>query len=122
MTLIICPACETRYEIAAVLPAEGRKVRCSKCGHVWQAVAAGPEPVQVARPRPVPAPPPQAPRPQMPQATQAEARPQAGAVNPALRGFAGIARVPQEPAPQQPPPLPEPPACMSRPRRKRSRP
>jgi predicted Zn finger-like uncharacterized protein len=38
-TLIICPACETRYETAAVFPPEGRKVRCSKCGHVWQAKA-----------------------------------------------------------------------------------
>jgi predicted Zn finger-like uncharacterized protein len=118
MTLIICPACDTRYEIAAVLPAEGRKVRCSKCGHVWQAVAAAtqPEPVQVARPRPVPAPPPpQAPRPQMPQAAQAEARPHTGAVNPALRGFAGIARPAQEPAPQEPPPAPEPPAPQPEP-------
>jgi predicted Zn finger-like uncharacterized protein len=118
MTLIICPACDTRYEIAAVLPAEGRKVRCSKCGHVWQAVAATtqPEPVQVARPVPAPpSPPPQAPRPQMPQATQAEARPQTGAVNPALRGFAGIARVPQEPAPKAPPPFPEPRAAYEPP-------
>ncbi len=39
MTLIICPSCETRYETAAVFPPEGRKVRCSKCGHVWQAKA-----------------------------------------------------------------------------------
>ena len=38
-TLIICPTCETRYETAAVFPPEGRKVRCSKCGHVWQAKA-----------------------------------------------------------------------------------
>ena len=126
MTLIICPACETRYEIAAVLPAEGRKVRCSKCGHVWQAVAAmtpPPEPVQVARPIPAPPPaPPQAPPPQqMPQAAQAEARPQAGAVNPAMRGFAGITRAPQERARQEPPPEPpamyEPPAPQAEPAR-----
>ncbi len=36
-TVIICPSCGTRYEIAAVIPPEGRKVRCSKCSHIWQA-------------------------------------------------------------------------------------
>ncbi|WP_193407072.1 zinc-ribbon domain-containing protein, partial [Methyloceanibacter methanicus] len=36
-TLIICPACGTRYQIKAAFPPEGRKVRCAKCGHVWQA-------------------------------------------------------------------------------------
>ena len=36
-TLIICPVCDTRYETKAVFPPEGRKVRCSKCSHVWQA-------------------------------------------------------------------------------------
>jgi predicted Zn finger-like uncharacterized protein len=39
MTVIICPACGTRYEIAAEIPPEGRRVRCSKCAHVWQAKA-----------------------------------------------------------------------------------
>jgi predicted Zn finger-like uncharacterized protein len=36
-TQIICPVCETRYEVKAAFPPQGRKVRCSKCGHVWQA-------------------------------------------------------------------------------------
>jgi predicted Zn finger-like uncharacterized protein len=53
MALIICPNCETRYEIAAVIPPEGRKVRCSKCGHIWQAMAAAPQP-PVSPARPVP--------------------------------------------------------------------
>ena len=43
-TLIICPVCETRYEVKAAFPPEGRKVRCSKCGHVWQAQPVVPEP------------------------------------------------------------------------------
>jgi len=35
--ILECPNCETRYEIPADLPPEGRKVRCSSCNHVWQA-------------------------------------------------------------------------------------
>ena len=46
-TVIICPACKTRYETKAVIPPEGRKVRCSKCGNVWQATAV----VEAAKPR-----------------------------------------------------------------------
>jgi predicted Zn finger-like uncharacterized protein len=80
-TLIICPACETRYEIAASIPPEGRKVRCSKCAHIWQATAANAsaEPAN-----------------KVPQAPQAAARP--AAVNPAMRQFAGITQAPQEEA------------------------
>lgn len=71
MTLIICPSCETRYETAAVFPPEGRKVRCSKCGHVWQAKAvaqpetpaAGLKVVSKAPPPPKPLPTPAAARP-----------------------------------------------------------
>jgi len=76
MTVIICPACNTRFETAAVIPPTGRKVRCSKCGNVWQAMAvvepakptvitaptapaAGPRPAPVM-PRPAPAAPPPA--------------------------------------------------------------
>ncbi|MGB6969706.1 MAG: zinc-ribbon domain-containing protein [Methyloceanibacter sp.] len=59
MTVIICPACGARYEIAAIIPPEGRRVRCSKCAHVWQAKAvvepAMPPAVLAPRP-PVPAP------------------------------------------------------------------
>ncbi len=117
-TLIICPACETRYEIAAVLPPEGRKVRCSKCSHVWQATAAGPEQEPGAQalgaPQTPPPPPFQAPRPpQTPQSAQAPqaAQAEAPAINPALRGFAGITRPsqvpPAPPAPQPEPNLPE---------------
>ncbi|MEX1060321.1 MAG: zinc-ribbon domain-containing protein [Methyloceanibacter sp.] len=90
-TLIICPVCETRYETQAVFPPEGRKVRCSKCGHVWQAepVILRPEPAVQMAPFPQQA----APQPPPPQPAQA--------VNVAMRGFAGIA-----PAPPPPPPGP----------------
>jgi predicted Zn finger-like uncharacterized protein len=42
--IITCPQCETRYTAdAGSFPASGRKVRCSKCGHVWQQAAPEPE-------------------------------------------------------------------------------
>ena len=90
-TLIICPVCDTRYETKAVFPPEGRKVRCSKCSHVWQAqpVAAPeppapmaprpqaqPQPAPAARPpQPPPAPPPADPA---PRPRQSPAEPPAG--------------------------------------------
>jgi predicted Zn finger-like uncharacterized protein len=34
--ILVCPNCAARYEVEGTkLPAEGRKVRCKKCGHVW---------------------------------------------------------------------------------------
>src|SRR5680860_318561 len=54
-TLIICPVCETRYEIKAAFPPEGRKVRCTKCSHVWQAMPAS---AGAQAPAPQAAPPP----------------------------------------------------------------
>ncbi|WP_448192011.1 zinc-ribbon domain-containing protein [Azospirillum sp. sgz301742] len=34
--LIPCPNCSTRYTVAdSAMPPQGRKVRCSSCGHVW---------------------------------------------------------------------------------------
>lgn len=93
-TLIICPACGTRYETKAVFPPEGRKVRCSKCAHVWQAQpvvapapAMTPPPSQpsVAPQAAPPPPPPPSPQPAAP-------------VNAGLRGFAGIAPTPPPPS------------------------
>jgi predicted Zn finger-like uncharacterized protein len=65
--ILVCPNCAARYEVDGTqFPAEGRKVRCKKCGHVWhQAAEAGqaeieeaifnpppePEPVAVAEPQ-----------------------------------------------------------------------
>lgn len=87
-TLIICPACGTRYETAAVFPPEGRKVRCSKCTHVWQALPVTAEPGLAAMPTEaaVAAVRPQSPPPAPPQA--------APTVNTGMRGFAGIAQAP----------------------------
>lgn len=34
--ILVCPNCTARYEVDGTkFPAEGRKVRCKKCGHVW---------------------------------------------------------------------------------------
>lgn len=34
--ILVCPNCAARYEVDGTqFPAEGRKVRCKKCGHVW---------------------------------------------------------------------------------------
>ena len=109
-TVIVCPNCQTRYETAAVIPPEGRKVRCSKCGHVWQAVAvveAMRPPVAPAAPMPrAPAPggaprapsaptaPAMAPRPQPMRAPVPPAGPRAEpmqpAGGPAMGGFGGM--------------------------------
>lgn len=90
-TLIICPVCETRYETQAVFPPEGRKVRCSKCAHVWQAhpVTLPPQPAVRMPPPPQPSAAPQAP----------PAPQSAAAVNMAMRGFAGIAPTPPPSSP-----------------------
>src|SRR5437764_14869951 len=49
--IITCPHCETRYTAdTASFPSSGRKVRCSKGGHVWHQAA--PEPERVLAPEP----------------------------------------------------------------------
>jgi predicted Zn finger-like uncharacterized protein len=88
MTVIICPACGTRYEIAAVIPPEGRRVRCSKCAHVWQAKAVVEAPrvapaASGAAPKPrAPAPRPAAPPRPAPAAPAAKAPPSRPAAAP----------------------------------------
>jgi predicted Zn finger-like uncharacterized protein len=96
-TLIICPVCQTRYETQAVFPPGGRKVRCSKCAHVWQAMPVTSEPA-VQAPAMAPIPQPAAPRP----APAPTAQPAAPPVNAAMRGFAGIAPPPPPPSTQTP--------------------
>jgi predicted Zn finger-like uncharacterized protein len=96
-TLIICPVCETRYETAAVFPPEGRKVRCSKCGNVWQAKAVTqPEPaatgLKVAAKAPGPATPLPAP------AAKPKPKPKPTTVSTGMGGFAGMAAA-TKPAP-----------------------
>ena len=124
-TLIICPVCDTRYETAAVFPPEGRKVRCSKCSHVWQAVAvtlqpaAAGAPAAPAAPAAKPAAPPQ-PKPAAPVAPQpnvaaapraAQPAPRSAAQSPGLTGFTGLQTPQPQPSamPKPPPPPPAPP-------------
>lgn len=46
--ILTCPECQTRYRAdAAQFPADGRKVRCAKCGQVWQQSPPEPEPEPV---------------------------------------------------------------------------
>jgi predicted Zn finger-like uncharacterized protein len=52
--ILSCPACATRYEVDGTkFPAQGRTVRCAKCGHSWH--QPGPEP-EVFAPEPASAP------------------------------------------------------------------
>lgn len=47
--IITCPTCATRYEAAlSAFEPEGRKVRCSACGHEWLQFPADPEMPQEA--------------------------------------------------------------------------
>ena len=39
--ILTCPKCETTYETPGELPADGRKVRCAGCQHIWLATGAG---------------------------------------------------------------------------------
>lgn len=50
--ILTCPQCETRYQTdPALFGADGRKVRCAKCSHVW--FQSAPAPVEVPlEPRP----------------------------------------------------------------------
>jgi predicted Zn finger-like uncharacterized protein len=35
--IVTCPACATRYSVEpSAIADEGRKVRCTRCGHIWQ--------------------------------------------------------------------------------------
>jgi predicted Zn finger-like uncharacterized protein len=49
--IIECPACATRYKVPdTAIGAEGRKVRCAKCGHSWHAVAVEDDAVEAGAP------------------------------------------------------------------------
>src|SRR5262245_61942276 len=90
-TQIICPVCETRYEVKAAFPPQGRKVRCSKCGHVWQA-----QPVaSVSEPAAATVPSPSAPKPAPAAKLKAKA-----STSPGIAAFPGAAQ------PSSPPPEP----------------
>jgi predicted Zn finger-like uncharacterized protein len=108
MTVIICPACNTRFETAAVIPPTGRKVRCSKCGNVWQAMAvmepAKPAVVSAPKPPPVeprpampPRPGPAAPPAAAPRPAPSEQRPASGALGTGMGRFPGAPTPPAAP-------------------------
>ena len=58
--ILTCPQCATRYQTdAAKFPAEGRRVRCAKCSHIWHQNALAPEPepgIELTQPGAVAAP------------------------------------------------------------------
>jgi predicted Zn finger-like uncharacterized protein len=44
--ILTCPSCGTRYSVDGTkFPAQGRTVRCAKCGHSWHQEPEAPEPV-----------------------------------------------------------------------------
>ena len=46
--ILECPSCGTYYDTPAIIPPEGRKVRCAKCGNAWLATPPPPEPTESA--------------------------------------------------------------------------
>ena len=51
--ILTCPSCATRYTVdEAKFPADGRQVRCAKCGHNWHQPGPGAEEPEIA-PEPV---------------------------------------------------------------------
>ncbi|MEN8195300.1 MAG: zinc-ribbon domain-containing protein [Pseudomonadota bacterium] len=52
--IISCPSCQTQFRVdEALLTADGKKVRCSKCGHVWRAMPDGQSAPSIEQPAPV---------------------------------------------------------------------
>lgn len=99
--ILTCPQCQTRYQTdAARFGAEGRSVRCAKCGHVWhQMPEAPPDPAVAAPPL---APPPAAPEVPAP-AEEATPAPQPpGPQEPTAQDAAPAGPAPEEPTPEAP--------------------
>jgi predicted Zn finger-like uncharacterized protein len=46
--IVTCPACATRYSVdPSAIAAEGRKVRCTRCSHVWHQMPPADMPMRV---------------------------------------------------------------------------
>jgi predicted Zn finger-like uncharacterized protein len=46
--IVTCPACATRYSVdPSAISAEGRKVRCTRCSHVWHQMPPADMPMRV---------------------------------------------------------------------------
>jgi len=53
--IITCPACAAKFNLDnALMPQGGRKLRCGKCGHVFQAKPPGAPVTEPAKLRPIP--------------------------------------------------------------------
>lgn len=90
---LTCPNCDAQYEVdAAVIPAEGRDVQCSSCGHTWFQLPEGAEPIAAAPPR----------------EAAPEAATEADFDDELLAGHEPDASPPPSPAPSSPAPRPTP--------------
>lgn len=105
---LICPNCDAQYEVASdAIPAGGRDVQCSNCGHGWyqlpEIVAAGAEPPSFGAPEELGyrTPPPPAPKPPPAEAAPAVAEPAPTAPEPAASEPAPVPE-PAEPQPASP--------------------
>jgi predicted Zn finger-like uncharacterized protein len=97
--ILTCPNCDTRYSVdGAKFPAQGRTVRCAKCGHSWHQAAEAPEPEDAPAVPQTPASQTPEPEPALPQ--DGAAQPEPFAANPSgTRAFAPAAVAPE---PRQP--------------------
>src|ERR1044072_4424696 len=105
--ILTCPQCATRYQMDDdKLPSGGRKVRCTKGGHVWfhETPIAPPEPALDRFSQPEAPPPERSPPPQPPPLPHPPPPPEP---SPALSALSEISPAPDPPAPD-PPPAPAP--------------
>lgn len=66
--MLACPSCGATYEISLDVPPEGRRVRCSRCKHIWRATPDGTKAGPAEAPAGQPEQPPQAAAVQAPRA------------------------------------------------------
>jgi predicted Zn finger-like uncharacterized protein len=98
-----CPNCGARFRVASQALGAGRRVRCSRCRHQWQATVndLAPEPAPVAAARP-------APRAPAPAAPKKKPVPKVKPAPPPPPPRPPPVAAPEPPPPPPPPPAPEP--------------